>query len=238
VHRTTITSINTADQETPMAVFGTSANLSIDGCGSVNDRNQQPTADAHGRPTFVGSRYHGRRVRVHAWGLGAVLILMATAIAGCGSGTTATTSSASSTSSSASSASTASSASSASSTKGTSSSASYPAGKEQICQARDQLRTSITTLTDQGLLAAGTTAIKASVEQVQTDFDAVKTAAKQDYHAQVTDMQDALQQLQTAVGNLGTGDAAANLLAVGKAVTATAAAAEDLFTQLKTACGS
>ena len=43
----------------------------------------------------------------------------------------------------------------------------------------------------------------------------------------MTDLQDALQQLQTAVGNLGTGDAAANLLAVGKAVTATAAAAED-----------
>jgi hypothetical protein len=162
----------------------------------------------------------------------AVLILIAAGIAGCGSGTTATSSSSSTSSSSASSAS------SAKSTTGASSSASYPAGKEQICQARDELRTSITALTDQGLLTAGTTAIKASVAQVQTDFDAVKTAAKQDYHSQVTDLQDALQQLQTAVGNLGTGDAAANLLAVGKAVTATAAAAEDLFTQLKTACGS
>jgi type VI protein secretion system component VasF len=67
---------------------------------------------------------------------------------------------------------------------------------------------------------------------------AVKTAAKQDYNSQVTDMQDALQQLQTAVGNLGNGDTAANLLAVRKAITATAAAAEDQFTQLKTACGS
>ena len=93
-------------------------------------------------------------------------------------------------------------------------------------------------LTDQGLLAAGTTAIKASVKQVQTNFDAVKAAAKDDYHAQVTDLQDALQQLQTAVGNLGNGDAAANLSAAAKAVTATATAAEDLFTQLKTTCGS
>jgi cytoskeletal protein RodZ len=175
--------------------------------------------------------------------IGGVLTLLAAAIAGCGSGTTATTTSPSSPSSTSSSPSSSaskssSSASSAKSTTETSSSTSYPAGKEQICQARDQLRTSITTLTDQGLLTAGTTAIKASVDQVQTDFDAVKTAAKQDYHSQVTDMQDALQQLQTAVGNLGSGDAAANLLAVGKAVTATAAAAEDLFTQLKTACGS
>ena len=89
-----------------------------------------------------------------------------------------------------------------------------------------------------GLLASGTDAIKASVKQVQTNFDAVKTAAKDDYHSQVTDMQDALQQLQTAAGNLGSGDAAGNTVAVGKAITATAAAAEDLFTQLKTTCGS
>ena len=225
-----------------MAFHGTSLNPSVDGTGPANDRNRQTTANAHGRPT-VGSQYQGRRVRMRAWTVGAVLTLLAAAIAGCGSGTTATSSSPSSPSSTSSSPSSSaskssSSASSAKSTTETSSSTSYPAGKEQICQARDQLRTSITTLTDQGLLTAGTTAIKASVDQVQTDFDAVKTAAKQDYHAQVTDMQDALQQLQTAVGNLGNGDAAANLLAVGKAITATAAAAEDLFTQLKTACGS
>ena len=128
--------------------------------------------------------------------------------------------------------------SSASSTTKTSISTSYPAGKEQICQARDQLKTSITTLTDQKLLTAGTTAIKASVDQVQTDFDAVKVAGKQDYQAQVSDMQDALQQLQTAVGDLGNGETASNLRAVGTAITATGAAAEDLFTQLKTTCDS
>ncbi len=73
-----------------------------------------------------------------------------------------------------------------------------------------------------------------SVDPVQQAFEAVKTAAKQDYNSQVSDMQDALQQLQTAVGNLGSGDAAANILAVGKAVTATTAAANDLFTHLQT----
>jgi hypothetical protein len=120
---------------------------------------------------------------------------------------------------------------------GASSSTNYPAGKEQICQARDQLRTSITKLTDQGLLAAGTTAIKAGVDQVQTDLDAVKAAGKQDYQTQVTNLQEALQQLQTAVGDLGNGNSAENLRAVGKAITLTGAAGEDLLTQLKTACG-
>jgi len=218
--------------------------LSADGPDVVMAGNDQPSASAEGRPTG-GSRSHRGRVRGRVCSVGAVLAVLAAAVAGCGSSATPTSSS-SVTSTGSSSLAAASSASSTSSARSSSSSASseisssvsYPAGKEQICQARDQLRTSITALTDQGLLAAGTTAIKASVAQVQTDFDAVKTAAKQDYHAQVTDMQDALQQLQTAVGNLGNGDAAANLLAVGKAVTATGAAAEDLFTQLKTACGS
>ena len=191
-----------------------------------------------------GGRSPGRTIR--SVGVGAVLVLLAGTTVACGSGTTATSSSSPSASSPAASASAAASSSSSSasspaaskSSAGTSGSTSYPAGKEQICQARDQLKTSITTLTDQGLLTAGTTAIKASVQQVQTNFDAVKAAAKEDYHSQVTDMQDALQQLQTAAGNLGNGDVTANLVAVGKAVTATAAAAEDLFTQLKTACGS
>ena len=196
----------------------------------TDDTAQPAGAIAPYRHPVPGGRSPGRTIR--SIGVGAVLVLLAGTTVACGSGNTTTSSSAASSSSPSSS-----SAASASAAA-TSGSTTYPAGKEQICQARDQLKTSITSLTDQGLLTAGTTAIKASVQQVQTDFDAVKSAAKEDYHSQVTDMQDALQQLQTAAGNLGNGDAAANLVAVGKAVTATAAAAEDLFTQLKTACGS
>ncbi len=182
------------------------------------------------RPPLPGRRSPGPTLRSLA--VAAVLTLLAGTTVACGSGsTTATTSSAAATSAAPSSTA-------AKSAAATSGSTSYPAGKEQICQARDELRTSITSLTDMGLLASGTDAIKASVKQVQTNFDAVKTAAKDDYHSQVTDMQDALQQLQTAAGNLGSGDAAGNTVAVGKAITATAAAAEDLFTQLKTTCGS
>jgi hypothetical protein len=194
----------------------------------TDDTAQPDGAVAPHRHPVPGGRSSGGTIR--SIGVGAVLVLLAGTTVACGSGNTTTSSSAASSSSPTSSAS--------KSAAATSGSTTYPAGKEQICQARDQLKTSITTLTDQGLLTAGTTAIKASVQQVQTNFDAVKAAAKEDYHSQVTDMQDALQQLQTAAGNLGNGDVTANLVAVGKAVTATAAAAEDLFTQLKTACGS
>jgi predicted transglutaminase-like cysteine proteinase len=223
-----------------MAIFGTAAIPSTDCHGSDNTTkhgNQQPTPKGYDRPT-AGGRHHLAGARTRVWGVGAILILSAAVLAGCGSTTTTTTSSQSTSSSASTASSSVKSTSSAKSTTQTSGSTSYPAGKEQICQARDELKTSITALTDQSLLAAGTTAIKASVDKVQTDLDAVKTAAKQHYNAQVTDLQDALHQLQTAVGNLGNGDAGANILAVGKAITATGAAAEDLFTQLKTACDS
>ena len=72
-----------------MAVHGTSPNPSDDRSGPANDRNQQTTANAHGRPT-VRSQNDDRRVPVRAWRVAAVLILIAAGIAGCGSGTTAT----------------------------------------------------------------------------------------------------------------------------------------------------
>jgi len=141
-----------------------------DGSSSIKHGNGQPTANTHGRSS-VGSQYLHSRVRVRACGVGAVLTLVALTVTGCASNSTPTSSSSTSSSTA------------ASTTEIVSSSTSYPAGKEQICQARDQLRTSISALTDQTLLAAGTTAIKASVDQVQTDLDAVKAAGRQDYQA-------------------------------------------------------
>jgi hypothetical protein len=118
------------------------------------------------------------------------------------------------------------------------SSANDPAGKEEVCAARDQLKTSVTALTDASLLTGGTTGIKAAVGQVQTDLTAVKTAGKQTYATEVDAMQSSVDQLQTATGELGNGNAAGNLQSVGTAIAATGVSAEKLFTKLKTACGS
>lgn len=162
--------------------------------------------------------------RLRSLSVATVLALLAVVTAGCGSGATSSASSSPSAATSSSAA--------------TAGSTGYPAGKEDICQARDQLKTSITELTNTQVVAEGTNAIKAAVDQVQTDLDAVTAAAKDDYHAPVTAVQSALQQLQAAVTNLGNGDATANLRAVSAAITTTGAASENLFTQLKTACGS
>ena len=157
---------------------------------------------------------------------GAAAVALAVVLAGCSSGTSPSTSS-SATSSSSSSASSA-----------VSGSTGYPAGKEQVCQARDQLKTSISALTNPTLLVGGADAIKAAVTQVQTDLGGIVAAGKQDYEPQVTAVQSSLDQLQTAVGNLGNGNVTQNIQAVGAAIAATETAAADLFSQLKTTCGS
>lgn len=201
---------------------------------------QHPAAGSRERRSRRG-RFAGRigpRLLVMA----AVTLSSVLILAGCGSSATSATSPSTTpspaiTPSPATAASPASVASS-SSKGGSSGSTTYPAGKEDICRARDQLRTSIDQLTNTQLVAEGTNGLKAAVDQVQSDFDAVKAAAMDDYHAPVTALQSALQQLQTAVADVGNGDARQNLTAISTAITTTGAAAGNLFTQLKTDCGS
>jgi hypothetical protein len=162
----------------------------------------------------------GRRVALRSVPALIVLILLA-ALGGCGSTTTPTTST------SASSASSALSASSASATE-------YPAGKGEICAARDQLQVSLAALISPAVLAGGGTAIEGAIEKVKTDLGAITAAGKQDYAPQVDALQSALQDVQSAVSNLGNGTAGAGSLA--PAITATQTAATDLFSKLAADC--
>ncbi len=163
-----------------------------------------------------------RRVRATPIAVGAVVAILALTT-GCSASTTPSTTSTPT---------------SAAASAASSSSANDPAGKEQICAARDQLKTSVAALTDASLLTGGTTGIKAAVAQVQTDLAAVRTAGKETYATDVDAMQSAVDQLKAAAGELGNGNATENLQSVGTAIAATGVAAEKLFTKLKTACGS
>jgi hypothetical protein len=145
---------------------------------------------------------------------------VALTVAGCGSKSSGSNASASST------------------TAGSSTSVTYPAGKEAVCQARDQLKTSVTALTKPALLVGGSAAVKAAVDQVQTNLESLKTAAKSDYQPQVDAVQTAVQTLKTDVGNLGDGAVAQNLQTVGTDIATVGTTTSDLFTQLKTSCGS
>src|SRR6478752_1340102 len=177
----------------------------------------------------TASAGRGPRAVTRAPMAGAAALTLAVVLAGCSSSPSPSpSSSASSTAAS----------SASSSAPSVSASPTYPAGKEALCQARDQLETSVTALTNPTLLVGGADAIRAAVGQVQTDLTAVVAAGKQDYEPQVTAMQSSLAALQTAVGNLGTGSVAQNMQAVGTAIASTGTAGAALFTQLKAACGS
>jgi hypothetical protein len=151
---------------------------------------------------------------------------MVAALAGCGSS-----------GSSSNSATTATSATTAQSATTATSATTYPADKQAICQARDQLKTSVSALTDPSLLTKGATGIAAAVSQVKTDLGALKTAAKQDYQPRIEALQTSVDDLQTAAGNLGNGDVAQNMTAIGTAIATVGTNASALFTELKTTCG-
>ncbi|HEY5149447.1 MAG TPA: hypothetical protein VIJ23_06440 [Mycobacterium sp.] len=188
----------------------------------------------------------GRGDRVRSAVVGAALAVFVVAVAGCSGSDTNPSPTASSTAASASSVlSPSSSSSSRPTTSGSASSTpastagstSYPADKEQVCQARDQLQTSVGALTNTSLLTGGTSGIKAAVDQVQNDLTAFATAAGQNYQPQVNALQTSLQQLQTTTGNLQDGNLAANLQTLGSGIASVATAATDLFTQLQADCG-
>lgn len=173
--------------------------------------------DAEGyTPNATPCRTWGR-ISVRSIAVCSVAVL---AMAGCSSKGTTTTSSESS------------------STTAASTSTSYPAAEEQVCAARDQLKASVKALAKPSLLVGGATAIKAGVDKVQTDLDAVKVAAKQDYQPQVNAVKASLEELRTASGNLGNGSVSKNLQTVGTDIANVGTATEALFAQLKTSCGS
>jgi hypothetical protein len=114
----------------------------------------------------------------------------------------------------------------------------YPAGKEDVCQARDELSASINALTDPALLTGGTAGIQAAVGEVQTSLTALVAAGQDDYGPQLDALQAALDQVQTAVADVGDGNAATGLVAIGAAIGSVGTAASILFTELRTTCGS
>jgi hypothetical protein len=116
--------------------------------------------------------------------------------------------------------------------------AAYPVGKEQVCAARDQIKTSLTALISPSMLTGGTAGIKTAVENVQTAVKSFVAAGKQDYAPQVSALQNALTQVQSALGTVGSGGGTASLKNVITGISAAGVAGSALLTQLKTDCGS
>ncbi len=121
---------------------------------------------------------------------------------------------------------------------GSEGSATYPPDQAQLCQARDDLQASLGELTSPALLTQGASAIGSAVDQVQNDLDAVVTAAQPELKPQLDAVQTSLEQLRSAVGDLGDGGIAQNVQAVGSAAGDVGSASTDLLSELDKICGS
>ena len=103
---------------------------------------------------------------------------------------------------------------------------------------RDNLKSSVTALSNPSLLTGGKAGIQSALATVKTNLDAVPSAAKSSYEQQVNAVKAAVDDVQTALGNLGSGSVTSNLQAVGTAITSVGTTAAALIADLQAECPS
>lgn len=74
---------------------------------------------------------------------------------------------------------------------------------EQVCSDREALRDAVSALTDVDVVAEGTSGIEAAVTDVRESLDALRSSASADLQPDVDALRDALDSLQTAIGDIG-----------------------------------
>ena len=112
------------------------------------------------------------------------------------------------------------------------------AGKAAVCTARDGLEQSVSDLGDLSLREAGKKGVQAALDDVNTSFDELEAAASDAYKPQIDAVKQALDDLQTAIGNLGGGDLGQEVQDVGTAIGDVTDSTATLFTALDEECPS
>ena len=124
-----------------------------------------------------------------------------------------------------------------SSTTSKSTSSSTSSSKDAVCTAADNLKQSMKALTDPSLLTGGKSGIESAVSKVKSDFSVFESAAKGSYQTQTDAMKSSLDQLETAVGDLGNGNVTQNIPKVGTAIAAVGSSFSSLESAVTTKCG-
>ena len=88
---------------------------------------------------------------------------------------------------------------------------SVAAGKQSLCTARTNLKSSVTALANPALLTGGKAGIQTALDTVKTNLDAVASSAQSTYQPQVDAVKSAVNDLETALGKFGSGSTASNL---------------------------
>ena len=108
--------------------------------------------------------------------------------------------------------------------------------EESFCQAGDDLSSSVSGLADVDLISDGTSALEDQVAEINSNIDQLRDSGAEVASAEIDALDDAVEQLGTALRGLGGGvstdDAQAAVSAVGSVTTAATA----VFDKLSNAC--
>jgi len=94
-----------------------------------------------------------------------------------------------------------------------------PTSTGDVCADREALRTSVDALTEVDLVAEGTNGVTAAVDDVKDALAALRSSAGSELRPQVDAVQDAIDEVETAVADLDSGGAAAAVTAVASLAT-------------------
>ncbi len=107
-----------------------------------------------------------------------------------------------------------------------------------MCADTSALKDSVKALSDPDTLTGGKSTIKAALDQVQHDLDALRSSAKASLKPQVDAVKRAVDQLQTAVQGFGNGSFSSSIQKASDAISKVGSTSGDLASALADQCPS
>jgi hypothetical protein len=119
-----------------------------------------------------------------------------------------------------------------------SSSSSTTTTTQSVCGAKTDLQDSVKALADPSTLSGGKSGITDALDAVKKNLDTLGSAVKSDLKPDVNAVKSSLDDLKTAIGDLGSGSTGSGITAVGNAVSKVSSSTTKLVDALTTRCPS
>jgi hypothetical protein len=121
---------------------------------------------------------------------------------------------------------------------GCSSDSDSPTSKQSVCAARKNLEKSVTALGNSGTFTDGGASVKQALSTVMMDLDALGSAVKAYLQPSVDAVKAAVEDLQTALTDIGDGSITKNLQSLGTAIAKVGSTGTNLTQSLDAECPS
>jgi hypothetical protein len=110
--------------------------------------------------------------------------------------------------------------------------------KEAVCAARKKLETSAKALGNSGTFTDGGASVKQALSKVKKDLDALGTSVKADLRPDVDAVKQAIDDLQSALSDIGDGSITKNLQSLGTSIAKVGSTTGALTESLNAECPS